>query len=89
MTNTAQAGHNPFGQRTSSQDKRVELLKAYVAGEVSVHDLRRSGFGRNTDILAGLADLGLRPPLAAMDGPNVDTRRAGIARLEKILDRVP
>jgi hypothetical protein len=39
------------------------------------------------DVLAGLGDLGLRPPHATMEGPNVEARERGRRRLRELLAR--
>jgi hypothetical protein len=39
------------------------------------------------DVLAGLGDLGLRPPLAPMEGPNLEPRQRGMRRLRELLAR--
>ena len=38
-----------------------------------------------TELLSDIAELGERLPVADMIGPNVETRRAGIARLAAVL----
>jgi hypothetical protein len=39
------------------------------------------------DVLGGLGDLGLRPPLVPMEGPNVEARERGTRRLRELLAR--
>lgn len=53
------------------------LLREYAAGEIAWSSLRRRGFENYRDVLAGLGELGLRPPVAPMEGPNVEARRRG------------
>ncbi len=52
---------------------------------MSIHELRRAGHESMIELLSDLAELGKRPPLAAMVGPNVETRRAGLERLAAVL----
>jgi hypothetical protein len=60
------------------------LIRQYAAGEVSWSALRdRHGFNTYLDVLAGLGALGLRPPMAPMEGPNVEARRRGRAILRQ------
>jgi hypothetical protein len=47
--------------------------------------LRRTGFENYVDVLAALGDLGLRPPIAPMEGPNVEARQRGRALLRQAL----
>ncbi len=54
-----------------SQD-RDALLRQYAAGDITWTSLRGRWFENNRDVLAGLGALGLRPPTAAMEGPNVE-----------------
>jgi hypothetical protein len=61
------------------------LLRAYAAGELAWSTLRERGFDSYADVLAGLGRLGLRPPLAAMEGPNVASRTRGRALIREAL----
>jgi hypothetical protein len=61
-------------------------LRAYAAGTLSWATLRSRGV-TYYDVLAGLGDLGLRPPLAPMEGPNVEARECGTRRLRELLAR--
>lgn len=56
-----------------------EDLRRYAAGETTLEDLRRHGFGSYLTILAGLGRLGLKPPVTPLDGENADMRRRGRA----------
>ena len=42
---------------------RERLLRSYAAGDVSWTSLRGQGIDNCRDVLAGLDELGLRPPL--------------------------
>ncbi len=58
-----------------THDEKNQLLRQYAAGEISWTSLRGRGFENYRDVLAGLGRLHLRPPIAPMDGPNVEARR--------------
>jgi hypothetical protein len=64
---------------------RDELIRGYAAGLVSWRALQDQGFEDYIQVLAGLAELGLRPPLAAMEGPNIEARARGRALLQRLL----
>jgi len=63
------------------------MLRRYAAGEITWSSLRERGFDNYLDVLAGLGRLGLRPPVAPMDGPNVDARKCARALLPQALER--
>jgi hypothetical protein len=56
---------------------RDGLIRQYAEGKVTWHALRERGFRDYVEVLAGLGELGLRPPMAPMDGPNVQARERG------------
>ena len=64
---------------------RNELLNAYAVGEVSWRALQERGFEDYVQVLAGLGELGLRPPIAPMDGPNLEARARGRAIVRRLL----
>ncbi len=66
-------------------EQREKLIRRYAAGDISWHDLRANGFEDYIEVLGGLGELGLRPPTAPMEGPNVAARKRGIAILTKAL----
>lgn len=66
-------------------DDKNELIRKYAAGEVTWHDLQQRGFENFVQVLAGLGELGLRQPIAAMDGPNVAARERGRAVIREAL----
>lgn len=53
------------------------LIRRYAAGGITWHALRELGFENYAQVLAALGELGLRPPMAPMDGPNVELRVRG------------
>ena len=57
--------------------RREKLLRDYAAGKVSWSTLRRA-FG-------GLGALGLRPPIASLEGPNRAARERGRVLLRRAL----
>ncbi len=65
--------------------ERESLIRQYAAGEVSWHTLRERGFDDYVQVLAGLGELGLRPPIAPMEGPNREARERGRAMLREAL----
>jgi hypothetical protein len=74
---------------TNSLQTRDDLLRGYAAGSVSWRALQDEGFEDYIQVLAGLAELGLRQPLAAMDGPNLEARARGRALLQRLLRDQP
>jgi hypothetical protein len=60
-----------------TDSEKEALIRQYAAGEVAWATLRQLGFDNYLDVLAGLGRLGLRPPIAPMEGPNVEARRRG------------
>jgi hypothetical protein len=50
------------------------LIRQYAAGDITWSLLRQKGFDNYHQVLASLGELGLRPPIAPMDGPNVAAR---------------
>ncbi len=68
-----------------TESDREMLLRQYAAGEITWTSLRGRGIENYRDVLAGLGDLGLRPPTAPMDGPNVEARLRGRALIRQAL----
>ena len=60
---------------------RESLLRAYAKSEITWRELQDRGFEDHVQVLGGLGELGLRPPMARMIGPNVEARRRGLALL--------
>jgi hypothetical protein len=67
------------------EDEKEKLLRQYAKGEVTWHSLQDQGFDNFVQVLAGLGELGLRQPIAPMEGPNVDARRRGRAIIREAL----
>ena len=65
--------------------ERETLLRQYAAGDITWHALRERGFEDYIQILGGLGELGLRPPIARMEGPNVQARLRGRAVIRDAL----
>jgi hypothetical protein len=61
------------------------LIRRYAAGTITWHELRERGFEDYVQVLAALAEFGLRPPVAPMEGQNAEARRRGRARLREAL----
>jgi hypothetical protein len=68
-----------------TEDEKAKLIRQYAAGGIAWSALRRMGFENYVDVLAALGDLGLRPPIAPMEGPNVEARQRGRALLRQAL----
>ncbi len=51
-------------------EEREALIRQYAAGEITWWALREQGFENYVQVLAGLGELGLRPPIARLEGPN-------------------
>lgn len=68
-----------------SENEREDMIRQYAAGEIAWHTMRERGFDSYLDVLAGLGGLGLRPPVAPMDGPNADARQRGRAIIREAL----
>jgi hypothetical protein len=65
--------------------EREKLIRLYAAREITWHELRERGFDDYVQVLGALGSLGLRPPVASMDGPNVAARERGRAAIRKAL----
>jgi hypothetical protein len=68
-----------------TENSKEELIRQYAAGEISWHALRERGFEDYVQVLGALGELGLRPPVAPMRGPNVEARQRGRAAIRKAL----
>ncbi len=69
-----------------TETDKEKIIREYAAGEVTWSALRQRGFDNYLDVLTELGKLGLRPPVAPMDGPNVEARRRGRALLRQALE---
>lgn len=68
-----------------TEAERDRLIRQYAAGDTTWHDLREHGFEDYIQVLAALGERGLRPPVARMEGPNVEARRRGRAIIREAL----
>jgi hypothetical protein len=68
-----------------TEDERHNLLRQYAAGEITWTLLRKRGIENYRDVLAGLGELGLRLPMAPMEGPNVAVRLRARAIIREAL----
>jgi hypothetical protein len=68
-----------------TESERDKFIRQYAAGEITWSAMRERGIDSYVDVLAGLGRLGLRPPVAPMDGPNVEARRRGRAMIREAL----
>jgi hypothetical protein len=67
------------------ESERQKMIRQYAAGDISWRVLRERGFDNYVEVLAALGELGLRPPVAPMEGPNVEARRRGRAIIREAL----
>jgi hypothetical protein len=65
--------------------EREEMIRQYAAGNITWSLLRERGFDNYAQVLGALGQLGLRPPIAPMDGPNVAARERGRAFIREAL----
>ena len=68
-----------------TRDERETLIRQYAASKVTWHALRERGFEDYVQVLGALGELGLRPPIAPMEGPNVEARQRGRATIREAL----
>jgi hypothetical protein len=68
-----------------ADSEKQKLIRQYAAGEVTWRSLQERGFADYVEVLAALGELGLRPPVAPMEGPNVEARRRGRALIREAL----
>jgi len=55
-----------------TETDKETLIRQYAAGEITWRALRERGFDNYVQVLGALGELGLRPPIAPMEGPNVE-----------------
>jgi len=68
-----------------AETDKQKLIRQYAAGEITWRALRERGFRDYVEVLGALGELGLRPPIAPMEGPNVEARRRGRAVIREAL----
>lgn len=68
-----------------TEGEREALIRQYAAGEIAWRELRERGFEDYVEVLGALGALGLRPPIARMEGPNVAARRRGRMAIREAL----
>jgi hypothetical protein len=68
-----------------ADSKQESLIRRYAAGEITWHELRERGFEDYVQVLGMLGELGLRPPIAPMEGPNIEARKRGRAIIREAL----
>ena len=68
-----------------TETDKEKLVRQYAAREITWRELRERGFDDYVQVLGVLGELGLRPPIAAMRGPNVEARRRGRAVIREAL----
>lgn len=65
--------------------EKEDLIRKYAAGEITWRSLQEHGFADFIEVLGALGELGLRQPIAPMEGPNVAARLRGRAILRDAL----
>jgi hypothetical protein len=68
-----------------ADSEQESLIRRYAAGEITWHELRERGFEDYVQVLGMLGELGLRPPIAPMEGPNIEARKRGRAIIREAL----
>ena len=68
-----------------TETERERLIRQYAAHEITWRELRERGFENYVEVLGALGALGLRPPVAPMQGPNVAARERGRAAIREAL----
>ncbi len=68
-----------------TENEKAKLIREYAAGEVTWRALQERGFHNYVQVLGALGELGLRPPVAPIEGPNVETRQRGRALIREAL----
>jgi hypothetical protein len=69
--------------------EREALIRQYAAGGITWWALRDRGFENYVQVLGALGELGLRPPVASDQGPNVAARRRGRELIREALQARP
>jgi hypothetical protein len=69
------------------ETERERLIRRYAAREITWRELQERGFEDYVEVLGALGELGLRPPVAPMEGPNVAARERGRAAIREALRR--
>jgi hypothetical protein len=65
--------------------ERETLIRRYAACDISWHELRERGFEDFVQVLGALGELGLRQPVAPMEGPNMAARERERAIIREAL----
>lgn len=76
---------NIVARQGMATSEKSDLLRRYAANDITWRELQERGFADYVEVLGGLGELGLRPPIAPMTGPNVAARQRGIAIIEEAL----
>lgn len=73
-------------ERARRDARRREAVREYALGDLTWRDLQGKGVIRYGQVLADLADMGLKVPIAPLEGDNADLRARGIAWLEEAIE---
>jgi len=67
------------------ETEKEKLARQYAGGDITWRALRERGFEDYIAVLGALGELGLRPRVAPMTGPNVAARERGRAMIREAL----
>jgi hypothetical protein len=68
-----------------TETEKETLIRQYAAGELTWHSLREQGLEDYVQVLGALGELGPRPPIAPIEGPNREARERGRAIIRDAL----
>jgi hypothetical protein len=68
-----------------TENEKEKLIRQYAAGEIAWSTMRERDIDKHVEVLVGLGRLGLRTPVAPMEGPNAAARQRGRAIREALL----
>jgi hypothetical protein len=68
-----------------TESDKEKLIRQYADGEITWRTLQERGFDNYVQVLGALGELGLRPPVSPMEGPNVEARQRGRALIREAL----
>ena len=60
-----------------TETDRETLMRQYASGEITWRALRERGFVSHLQVLGGLGEPELRPPITSLRGPNIEGRQCG------------
>ena len=67
------------------EPSKLKFIRQYAANEITWRALRERGFEDDAQASGILGEVGLRAPIAPMEGPNIEARRRGRAAIREAL----